>query len=80
MIERLRRWLRPYLELKKVVVNLRSGTALRGIIYRHAGRYLVIRQAEMLADRGVPAKGSPLAVDGEVLVAQADVDFVQVLA
>ena len=70
-------FLRPYPELRTVVVNLKSGTVFRGLIWRHAGPYLILREAAMLADRDNRAAH---LVDGEVAVLRADVDFIQVLA
>ena len=67
--------LRTYPELRTGIVNLTSGTAFRGVIWRRSGPYMVLRNAEMLLDRGRPEKR---AVDGEVAVKLADVDFIQV--
>ncbi len=67
---------RPYPTLKTGIVNLVSGTAFKGVIWRRRGPWLVLRQAELLSDRGNPASGK---VDGEVLVALADIDFIQVV-
>lgn len=67
---------RPYPEMRRVVVNLKSGTAFRGLVWRHTGGYVVIREAEMLADRDNAAQR---AVDGEVAVMRGDIDFLQVL-
>lgn len=67
---------RPYPALKTGIVNLVSGTAFKGVIWRRRGPWLVLRQAELLSDRGNPASGK---VDGEVLVALADIDFIQVV-
>lgn len=77
MIEFLRRLFRPYVELKRVIVNLKTGTVFRAVAYSHKGPWLVLRQVEILEDRGTPAKGAP-AMDGEVLVAAYDIDFIQV--
>ena len=59
----------------KAIVNLKSGTTLRGVIWRRRGGYLVLRQAELLRPRE-----APMAMDGEVLVYRADVDFIQVVS
>ena len=67
---------RPYPVLRTAIVNLASGTAFRGVIWRRRGPWLVLREAELLSDRGNPASGK---VDGEVLVALADIDFIQVV-
>lgn len=71
-------WFRPYVELKRVLLNLKSGTVFRGVVFQQVGPYLVLRSAEMLSDRGAAVKGNALAVDGEVLVLRGDVDFIQV--
>ena len=59
----------------KAIVNLKSSTTLRGVIWRRRGGYLVLRQAELLCPRE-----APMAMDGEVLVFRADVDFIQVVS
>lgn len=69
-------WLRPYPQLKRGIVNLKSGTVFRGIIYRRVGPFLVLRQVEMLSDRD--STMDPKVTNGEVLVQLADVDFIQV--
>lgn len=66
---------RPYLELKTVIVNLKSGTVFRAVVWGRRGPWLVLRNAELLQDRGNTAKQ---AVDGEVCVMMTDVDFIQV--
>lgn len=71
------RLFRRYPELRTVIVNLRSGTAFRGVVWRHDGPYLVLRNVEMLSDRDTAARR---AVDGEVLVQRVDVDFLQVVS
>lgn len=69
-------WFRRYPELRTVIVNLRSGTAFRAVVWRHAGPYVVLREVEMLADRDNTARK---AVDGEIAVLRGDIDFIQVL-
>jgi hypothetical protein len=63
---------RYYAELKTGIVNLKSGTAVRGVIYKRVGAHLIIKQATLLP------QGTPM--DGEILVTLADIDFVQILA
>lgn len=67
---------RSYPELRTVIVNLQSGTSFRGVVWKHTGPYVVIRSVEMLSDRDNTARK---AVDGEVAVKLADIDFLQVL-
>lgn len=70
-------WFKRYPTLETVIVNLRSGTVFRAVLYRRAGPFLVLREAEMLSDRD--SKMEPRAVNGEVLVLAADVDFMQIV-
>jgi hypothetical protein len=60
--------------LEEGIVNLKSGTAFRGVIWQRRAGFLVLRNAVLLV-KG--QKGTP--VDGEVLVAERDVEFVQVV-
>ena len=56
-----------------MLVNLRSGKAIAGVLWRRGPRFLRLRGAELIeGDRRYP-------VDGEVLIEWANVDFVQVL-
>jgi len=67
-----------YPEVKTAIVNLKSGTAFRGVIYRHGSEFMVLKNAEILADRGKnvePAK----KLDGDTMVLLDEIDFVQVL-
>jgi small nuclear ribonucleoprotein (snRNP)-like protein len=72
----LSRFFRKYPELKKVIVNLKSGTSFRGLIWDHTGSYVVMREVEMLSDRDNTTRK---AVDGEIAVRAVDIDFIQVL-
>jgi hypothetical protein len=67
---------RPYPQLRQVIVNLKSGTAFRALIWRRSGPFLVLREVEMLSDRD--SRMQPRATSGEVLVQLVDVDFIQV--
>lgn len=58
-----------------MIVNLKSGSAFRGVVWRHRGPYVMIRNAQLLQADGA----QPLSLDGEVVVQQRDVDFIQVL-
>jgi len=68
---------RPYPELKTVIVNLRSGTSFRAVVMKCAGQFVVLRNVTMMQDRDNTARK---AVDGEVIVKLADVDFMQVVS
>lgn len=67
---------RPYPELKTAIVNLRSGTAFRAVIWRRTGPFVVLRNTEMLQDRGNDERH---IVNGEVIVKLSDIDFIQVV-
>lgn len=69
-------WFRPYPELRTVIVNLKSGTAFRGLVWRRRGPFIILRQAEILRD--VSNKIARQVIDGEVAVKMADIDFIQV--
>ncbi len=68
---------RPYPELKTGIVNLKSGTAFRGVVWKIAGAFVVLRNAEMLQDMG---KASRHVIDGEVVVNLTEIDFIQVVS
>lgn len=63
-----------YPVLKKIILNTKTDRAFRGLLWRKARGYLVLRDAEML--RG---KGEITPMDGEVVVPAENVDFVQVV-
>ena len=64
-----------YPERRMVVVNTKTERAFRGVLWRARGRYLVLRNAEML---GPQRESTP--VDGEVVIERANIDFVQVIS
>ncbi len=68
-----------YPEAERVIINTKSGTAIRGLLLKHWGRYIVLREAELLQSLGKAPGPKPVPVDGEVLVEHADIDFIQVL-
>jgi small nuclear ribonucleoprotein (snRNP)-like protein len=63
-----------YPTLRRVIVNTKTDRAFRGVLWRKASGYLVLRDAEILK-----AKGETTPLDGEVLVPAENVDFMQVL-
>ena len=63
-----------YPTCRKAIVNLKSGTTLRGVIWRRRGGYLILRNAELLR-----ARDTALALDGETLVYEREVDFIQLV-
>jgi hypothetical protein len=59
---------------RRVVINLKSGRGLEGLLVRKAGELLFLRQAIALE-----AGTQPQPVDGEAVVQRGDVDFIQTL-
>jgi len=66
--------LTPYPVLRQVIVNTKTDHAFRGILWRKRRGYLVLRQAVLLRGNSEAA-----TVDGEVVIAAVNVDFIQVL-
>lgn len=62
-----------YPMLRQVIVNTKTDQAFRGVLWRRRRDYVILRQAVLL--RGNEAR----TVDGEVLIAAGNVDFIQVL-
>lgn len=58
----------------QVVVTLKSGSAFRGVLFEADARSFVLRNVEML---GRPGDGVHIPVDGELMVARSEVEFVQ---
>jgi len=63
-----------YPVLRKVIVNLRTDRAFRGVLWARRGGYLVLRNAELLKGRS-----EVVPMDGEVVVPVDNVDFLQVV-
>lgn len=64
------------LNRREVVVNLKSGTVMRGVWWKHGWGVAVLKNTQMLADRGQTLKPAQ-SVDGEAIVKLADVDWIQ---
>jgi len=65
---------RPLALRRRVLVNLKTGNAVEGVLWTRRRGVLVLKAATLHQPKTAPA---PL--DGEVLVDRANVDFVQVL-
>lgn len=59
---------------RRVVVNLKTGTALAGVVVRHDGPLVELADVALLVEGG-----DPQPVDGRVVVERVAVDFIQVL-
>jgi small nuclear ribonucleoprotein (snRNP)-like protein len=62
------------LHSRRVVVNLKSGRALDGLLVRRSADLLFLRNATVMEPGAEPAR-----LDGEAVIARADVDFIQAL-
>lgn len=62
-----------YVVHQRVVVNLKSGTAIRGVVVDRKRSFAVIKDAEVM-EPGV----QPVRADGEILVDKAEIDYVQI--
>lgn len=60
---------------RRVIVNLRTGKAIAGVLTRKAGSLLELRNAELYERPGAP----PVKVDGSIVVERSIVEFVQVV-
>lgn len=58
---------------RRVVVNLKSGTAVVGVLFETRGSLLVLR------DASVVTHGKTAPADGEIVVDVAEVDYAQVV-
>jgi hypothetical protein len=69
-------WWRHPAMLRTVIVNMLDDdhAAIRGILWRARGPWLILKQCT-LVQRG----GDPVAVDGEIVVERTRVHFLQVL-
>lgn len=69
-------WFKPrYPTLRKAIINLKTNSSIRGVIWERKAGYLILRNAEILVS---PSEGT--AVDGEVLIPEGDIHFIQLLA
>lgn len=66
-------WRRTALR-RRVLINLKTDKAFRGVLWAKRGALLVVKSPELLE-----AGREPVSLDGEVIVERGNVDFVQVL-
>ena len=59
---------------RRVIVNLKSGRGVDGLLVRKSGDLLFIREATALEPGATPQ-----AIDGETVVQRGDIDFIQTL-
>jgi len=63
-----------YPELREVVVNCKTDTVFKGVLYKHTRNYIVLKNAQLLR-----TKSAPVEVDGEVMIDAQNIDFIQVV-
>lgn len=66
---------RRFLLRRRVVVNLRTGKAVEGVLVDRRGDLLVLKSARLLEPGA-----APVVVDGDVVIERRNVDFVQALS
>ncbi|HXO84688.1 MAG TPA: hypothetical protein VN803_04100 [Gemmatimonadales bacterium] len=59
---------------RRVLVNVVSGDAFQGVLWQHAGAWLVLKDVTHVAADGSKAR----ELDGDVVIECAKVDFIQV--
>lgn len=62
-----------YVVRRDVVVNLKSGNAIRGVIVAQSGPLLILKSASL----HVVGVSDPTPLDGEAIVHVDEVDFIQ---
>jgi hypothetical protein len=67
-------WWRPPFILRSVLLNLKTGEALSGVLWNARGPWFTLRQASALI-----AGAKPAPIDGEAVIHRDNVAFVQVL-
>lgn len=64
---------------ERVLLNLKSGTAISGVLVRARGELLELKAARLHASAGSPPLAKPVALEGPVIVPHQDVDFGQIV-
>ena len=66
----------PYPCLSESIVNLRGDplVSFRGVIWQRRAGFIILKNAQMFR-----ARHEPVAMDGEVLVFEKDIEFIQLL-
>lgn len=57
---------------RRVLVQLHSGRAFTGLLWRRRGRLMVLKNSEMLEPNN-----QPVAMDGDVILDRSEVEYVQ---
>ena len=63
----------PPLVSRRVVVNLKSGTAVAGVVVTENAAHLVLKGCEVIE----PGATAPTPADGEILIDRVHIDYIQ---
>ncbi|MGC5249504.1 hypothetical protein ACPXB3_21570 [Gordonia sp. DT219] len=63
-----------YVVHQRVVLNLKSGTAICGVVTEQKRKFCVVRDAEVID----PGARTPTRADGEVIVGRHEIDYIQI--
>ena len=63
-----------YPVLQEALVTTKTGRTFKGVIWQRRNQYLVLRNAILLRERE-----EPLAMSGELVIAESNVDYIQVV-
>lgn len=68
--------IRPWrlVKARRVVVNLRSGQAIQGLLVRQSGPLLFLAEAQLHE-----GTNTPVPLDGQAVIERPTVDFIQML-
>jgi hypothetical protein len=59
---------------RRVVVNLRSGQAIQGLLVRQSGPLLFLAEAQLHE-----GNNNPVPIDGQAVIERPGIDFIQIL-
>ena len=62
-----------YPKARKVIVHTKTDKSFRGFLVRKLGKVIWLKKAELLTEK------EAVPLDGDVLIEEANVDFVQVI-
>ncbi|UXE04978.1 RNA binding protein [Gordonia phage Lton] len=63
-----------YVVQQRVVINLKSGTAVIGVVTEKKRTFCVVRDAAVVA----PGAPGPTPADGEIVVDRGEIDYIQI--
>jgi small nuclear ribonucleoprotein (snRNP)-like protein len=58
--------------LRTVIVNLKDGTGIHGVLFKELGPLLVLQNASLLE-----AGRDPVPLDGQIIIERTEVRFIQ---